>query len=152
MAACDNEYEECIDLIEQQTTEAVGIVQPDPDGDGMLAFVSNGTDGRGAILELVSNGERVGVEFEIYPVPIRMRCPVESCAGWITGSEHGEWTCEECGYEWYNREEVNEAVSEIIQSHPHRAQCYLMIADNWGPAPIGQEPEDYEALVDTELD
>jgi hypothetical protein len=152
MTARDNEYEECIDLIEQQTSEAVGIVQPDPDGNGVLAFVSNGTDGGGAILELLSNGERVGIEFETYPAPVRMRCPVESCAGWVTGSENAGWTCEECGYEWYSQEEVNEAISEIIQNHSHRAKCYMMVADNWGPAPIEQEPKDYEALVETELD
>ena len=152
VAACDNEYEECIDLIEQETSAPVGVVQPDPDSNGMLAFVSNGTDGGGPVLELLSDNRRVGIEFETYPVPVKMRCPIESCAGWITGLERAGWACEECGYEWNSRKEINEAISEAVRNHSHRAKCYMMIAGNWCPAPTEQEPSDYEALVETELD
>lgn len=86
-----------------------------------------------------------------YP-PIILRCPVETCIGWVRGGDDVSWYCESCSYEWDEREDFNEAIAEIIAQRPYRAACYVKNGDNYEPAPRKQEPADYELLVEAELD
>lgn len=150
--ACGNEYESCIELVEEATSQVPGVLRPDPSGEGALAFVPNGSDGSGPVMELLSEGDRVGVELEVYPVPVRLRCPIETCAGYVVGSSGSVWCCEDCGYEWDGREELNEAIAEIVAKHSHRQACYVKNGNNWGPVPVHEEPEDYEDRVEEELE
>lgn len=149
---CANEYEACQGLVQEATSRPPGVLRPDPTADGLMAFVPSGSDGSGPVLELLSGGSRVGIESEVYPVPIRLRCPIETCAGYVVGDSVNTWCCEECGYEWDEREELNEAVSEIIDKYAHRQACYVKNGDNWDPVPVDQEPEDYQDLVEGELE
>ena len=86
-----------------------------------------------------------------YP-PIIVRCPIETCAGWVRGGEGVSWYCDTCSYEWDDRDEINQAVAEIIVARPYRAACYVKNGDNFDPAPRAREPADYESLVEAELD
>ncbi|MBN1908930.1 MAG: hypothetical protein JW818_04255 [Pirellulales bacterium] len=150
--ACGDDFDACMKLLEQQMTTPIGIVRPSNKSDGMLAYVCNGSDGGGPVLELRSGNQRVGIELEVFPVLIRMRCPIETCAGWVLGVEGSSWGCEECGYEWYSRDEINEAISEVIQKFEHRRKCYVKNGQNWDPVQPDHEPADYETQVEAELD
>lgn len=86
-----------------------------------------------------------------YP-PIIMRCPIETCAGWVEGADDVSWYCETCSYEWDTREELNEAIEEVIANRPYRAKCYVKRGKNFDPAPPRKEPADYAALVEREID
>ena len=62
-----DEVDQALDLLEQQTEPACGIIQPDPKGDATVAFVPSGFgDGTGPVFELVSRGKGrvVGIELE----------------------------------------------------------------------------------------
>lgn len=86
-----------------------------------------------------------------YP-PIIMRCPIETCAGWVHDGDDVSWYCETCSYEWDDREEFNQAIAETVAVRPYRAACYVKKGDNYEAAPRKKEPKDYESLVAAELD
>jgi hypothetical protein len=85
---------------------------------------------------------------------LTMRCPVESCAGWATGSIHSDspWGCETCGMEWEDRESFESDVAEILRKHPYRRACYVKKGGRYFPAPREQEPAGYSRLVRKEFD
>ena len=69
-AVCGNEVDQALDLLEQQTEPACGIIQPNPKGNATVAFVPSGFgDGTGPVFELVSRGKGrvVGIELEFIP-------------------------------------------------------------------------------------
>lgn len=86
-----------------------------------------------------------------YP-PVVLRCPVETCAGWVYGGDDVPWECEACGNDWDDRGELNEAIDSIVQGRPHRAACYTKKGENFDPAPRENEPPNYETLVEEELE
>ena len=77
---------------------------------------------------------------------------MDTCAGNVVGDSVNTWCCEYCGYEWDEREELNEANSEVVDKHYHRRACYDKDGENWAPAPADEEPRDYDDLVERELE
>ena len=86
-----------------------------------------------------------------YP-PIIMRCPNEMCSGWIRGADDTGWYCEDCGYEWSDREELNASIAEVVSKYPYRRACYVKRRGDYLPAPREREPAKYKKLVEREVD
>lgn len=62
-AACGDDEDAALDLLEEGTESAPGVFEPQPGKPGRLVYVPSGLgDGGGPVLELLSAGERVGVE------------------------------------------------------------------------------------------
>ena len=81
------------------------------------------------------------------------RCPEEGCTGWVSEVDDGDehfWGCGECGNVWYEREELDEAIEEIISQYPHRKSVYRRANGNWNPVALDDEPEEYEERVEEE--
>ncbi|WP_339735198.1 hypothetical protein [uncultured Gimesia sp.] len=82
-----------------------------------------------------------------------MRCPTPVCTGWISfvKDEDGDfWGCGECGEVWFEQDDLNDAIKEIISTYEYRKPCYQKSGKNWVAAPLKKEPEDYEELVENE--
>lgn len=82
-----------------------------------------------------------------------MRCPTAVCTGWLSFVEDDDgnfWGCGECGEVWYEREDLNAAIDDIIATYSYRKHCYEKSGKNWVGAPAKQEPKDYEDLVEVE--
>jgi len=65
-AVCGDDEDKALDLLKRQLHSAYGIIRPDPDGEGTVAFVPSGFgDGSGPVFELLSRSKRrVGIELE----------------------------------------------------------------------------------------
>lgn len=122
------------------------VVQYEPRGTGFLQHDCGVT----AFLTGVWKGE-IRALAGGYP-PIVLRCPIESCAGWAKGSAEGPWSCEECSYEWNDRDEIDASIEEIIAARPYRAKCYVQKEGRYFPASPGKEPKNYADLVEAELE
>ncbi len=80
-----------------------------------------------------------------------LRCPEAGCTGWVSEVEdEGFWGCGECGMTWDEREELDDAIQEAIETYPYRKKVYRKTKNGWQPVAIDDEPEDYEELVDEE--
>jgi hypothetical protein len=65
-AACGDDVDAALNMLEENINSNVGIFEPDPDGDGRLVYLPSGLgDGGGPVLQLLSNGQCVGIEFEV---------------------------------------------------------------------------------------
>lgn len=83
------------------------------------------------------------------------RCPETACIGWVSWVEDEDdsfWGCGECGSVWTESDELNEAIDESIEKHAYRKKCYRKTKGGWKPLPLEKEPEDYEELVELEVD
>lgn len=128
--------------------ESWPVVHYEPRGPQGIAFVNHHCGLTDFFLGIF-RGE-IPALAEGYPSK-RMRCPIECCVGWVEGTHDTEWECEECSYEWEGTE-IDEAIEEIVSKFPHRAACYQKANGSWGPAPIENEPDDYDELVESESD
>jgi hypothetical protein len=87
---------------------------------------------------------------------LNLRCPEQTCSGWVCWVDDGDekfWGCGECGNVWFTREELDAAITTIVEKYPYRAKCYVKSgkpATAWDPAPPEEEPEDYDELVEEE--
>lgn len=122
------------------------VVQYEPRGTGFLRHDCSVT----AFLTGVWKGEIQALAGG-YP-PITLRCPIETCAGWAKGSAAGPWYCDECSYEWNDREEMDASIEEIIAARPYRAKCYVQKDGRYAPAPSSKEPKNYAELIEAELE
>lgn len=64
-AACGDDVDAALDMLEENINSNVGVFEPDPRGDGRLIYLPSGVgDGGGPVLQLLSNGQCVGIEHE----------------------------------------------------------------------------------------
>jgi hypothetical protein len=64
-AACGDDVDAALDMLEENIDSAVGIFEPDPGGAGCLVYLPSGMgDGGGPVLRLLSDGQCVGIEQE----------------------------------------------------------------------------------------
>jgi hypothetical protein len=84
-----------------------------------------------------------------------LRCPEVSCTGWVSEVRDGDqhfWGCGECGTTWFERDELEESILAAVKKYPYRKMCYRKSKQGWQPAPLKNEPEDYEDRVEQEVD
>jgi hypothetical protein len=95
--------------------------------------------------------------FDVDPgaAPLGLRCPEPSCTGLVllssgwNGMPH-KWLCGECGNAWLHDEELNAAVSNIVNRFPRRKMVYQHRDGGWFPVPLDFEPSEYRELVESE--
>jgi hypothetical protein len=80
---------------------------------------------------------------------LQMRCPIETCTGWVCEVED-YWGCGECGNVWPHRMALERAIAAVVKKCSYRAACYVKRGMSWAPAALDQEPPDYEDLVRAE--
>lgn len=79
------------------------------------------------------------------------RCPVSHCSGWVAWIESSSFFgCGQCGSIWHDEKNLNDAIGQSVSNYPYRASCYKKINEQWTPAPIELQPDNYEELVELE--
>ncbi|SHE69069.1 hypothetical protein [Chryseobacterium sp. OV279] len=78
-----------------------------------------------------------------------LRCPVSSCYGLISYVEDEKpfWGCGECGTVWFTQPDLFEAIEKSIEKYPYRAKVYTKKGNTFFPAPLENEPDNYEETV-----
>ena len=63
--ACGDDVDAALHMLEENIDSIVGVFEPVPGGDGRLVYVPSGLgDGGGVVLQLLSDGQCVGIEHE----------------------------------------------------------------------------------------
>ena len=85
------------------------------------------------------------------------RCPAVGCSGWLadirdvpTGDVPQRWGCGECGRTWRTDTDLFRDIGSIVERFDHRAKVYVKKGRRWYPAPLEEQPENYEMLVERE--
>ena len=84
-----------------------------------------------------------------------LRCPTETCYGWVSEIEEGSsefYGCGSCGNVWPSLDELNNSIDGIISEHDYRRKAYIKDGNNWAGVELDDEPEDYEELVVKEFE
>lgn len=80
-----------------------------------------------------------------------IRCPVKTCSGWVCEVEDSPnqtfFGCGECGTVWWKKSELDQAISQVIEKFPYRAQSYLNTDQGWTAQPFELEDPDYDQKV-----
>jgi hypothetical protein len=95
-------------------------------------------------------------KYEIMSVFREIRCPHETCYGWVSEVEESKnkyiLGCGNCGNIWIGRSELYAAILTITKKYPYRASVYIASTEGYSPVDLDEEPEDYVELVVTEFD
>ena len=81
------------------------------------------------------------------------RCPIKQCTGWVDLIDEKTrpfWGCGECGSIWYEVNNLQKEITDIVAVHPYRARSYRKLNGQWVPGDLKSEPADYEELVGKE--
>jgi transcription elongation factor Elf1 len=86
---------------------------------------------------------------------VLIACPCKTCSGFVTYVEpkgHAPfWGCGECGQQWQSRQELDEAITQIVQKYPYRQRCYRKAGKGWEPIDLSPDwLEEYQEQVQKE--
>lgn len=67
-----------------------------------------------------------------------------------TAGRPQRWGCGECGSTWPTDAALQRAIADIVNRHPHRDGVYQNDGCRWVAKLLDQQPDDYEAVVESE--
>lgn len=77
----------------------------------------------------------------------QIHCPTVHCSGWVCFIDEF-YGCGRCGHVWFSKDELDQAIDEIVQKYPYRNQVYQKIDNTYQPN--HSELSSYDELTKTE--
>ena len=86
-------------------------------------------------------------------------CPVSKCYGTALymeaepedeGGDPAHWLCDCCGSMWFDKKNLMQEITAIIEKYPYRANRYKKVRNEWTPVKWAGDIMEYDDLVEKE--